>query len=99
MGCKLALDMEMLHTLKWGNSEIDKVSQLEGNGSLPGIGIALLSRLSSLQTVANQLHLLLASLMMSGPNTWLSPVLDQLRGVRHLRPYRASKGAICRLAW
>ena len=29
---------------------------------------------------------------------WLSPVSDQFSGVRHLLPYRASKGAICKLA-
>jgi hypothetical protein len=51
--------METLHTLKWGNPEIDKISHLKSNRSSSGICVALLSRLSGLQTVTDQLHLLL----------------------------------------
>jgi hypothetical protein len=48
----------MLHALEWGHSKIDKISNLEGKGSPSRIGITLLSRLSGLQMVSDQLHLL-----------------------------------------
>jgi hypothetical protein len=57
--CKLSLDMETLHTFKWGHPEVDKISHLEGKRSSTRIRITLLSGLCGLQMVADQLHLFL----------------------------------------
>jgi hypothetical protein len=52
-GCKLALDMETLHTLERCNLEIDKISCVESNRPSLGVSIALLSRSGCLQTVTD----------------------------------------------
>jgi hypothetical protein len=57
-GVKLTLDMEMLHALEWGHSEIDKVSHIKSDRPTLGISIALLSGLGCLQTVTDKLNLL-----------------------------------------
>jgi hypothetical protein len=51
--------MEALHTLERCDSKVDKISHIEGNRSPLGVGITLLSRLDCLQTVADELDLLL----------------------------------------
>jgi hypothetical protein len=50
--------MEMLHTLEWCDSKIDKISYVESDRPSPGIIIAFLSRLGCLQMVADKLDLL-----------------------------------------
>jgi hypothetical protein len=54
--------MEALHTLERCHSKVDKVSHVEGNRSSLGIGITLLSRLGCLQTIPDELDLLLGLL-------------------------------------
>jgi hypothetical protein len=50
--------METLHTLKWCDSKVDKISCIESDKPPPGISIFFLPRLSCLQTVADELDLL-----------------------------------------
>jgi hypothetical protein len=54
--------MEALHTLEWCHSKIDKISHIEGNGSSLRVGITFLSGLGCLQTIPNELDLLLGFL-------------------------------------
>jgi hypothetical protein len=58
LGCKLTLDMEMLHALEWGHSEIDKISHTKIDRPPLGICITLLAGLGYLQTVTDKLNLL-----------------------------------------
>jgi hypothetical protein len=54
--------MEALHTLEWCYSKVDKISHVEGNRSSFGVGITFLPRLGCLQTILNELDLLLGFL-------------------------------------
>jgi hypothetical protein len=54
--------MEALHTLEWCYSKVDKISHVEGNRSSLGVGITFLPRLGCLQTIPNELDLLLGFL-------------------------------------
>jgi hypothetical protein len=54
--------MEVLHTLEWCHSKVDKVSHVEGNWSSLGIGITLLPRLGRFEAVSNELDLFLGFL-------------------------------------
>ena len=49
--------METLHSLKGCHSEIHKISDVKGEVSALGIGITLLTGLSSFETLANKLDL------------------------------------------
>src|SRR4051812_22546198 len=49
--------MESLHSLQWGDSEIHKISNCKSHLSTLGVGITLLTRLSGLETLTNQLDL------------------------------------------
>ena len=50
--------MEILHPFEWSYSEIDKISDLEGNVVALGIGVALLRRLGGFEMFADKLDLL-----------------------------------------
>src|ERR1041385_6481694 len=50
--------MESLHSFQWGDSEIHKISNFKSHLSTLGVGITLLTRLSRLETLTNQLDLL-----------------------------------------
>ena len=70
--------MELLHSLQWGDSEIHKVSNYKSHLSTLGVGIALLTILSGLETLMNQLEQLFSLLQNIGsenlPFTGLRPV-------------------------
>jgi hypothetical protein len=50
--------MEALHSLEWGDTKIGKISNIKNQLTTLRICIALLMRLSGLQTVTNELYLL-----------------------------------------
>jgi hypothetical protein len=54
--------MEVLHTLEWCHSKVDKVSHVEGNRSSLGVGVTLLPRLGCLEVVVDKLDLFLGLL-------------------------------------
>jgi hypothetical protein len=54
--------MEVLHTLEWCHSKVDKISHIEGNRSSLRVGITFLPGLGCLQTIPNELDLLLGLL-------------------------------------
>jgi hypothetical protein len=59
--------MEALHTLERCHSKIDEISHVEGNRPPLRVSIALLSGLGCLQTIPNELDLLLGLLDNIGP--------------------------------
>ena len=61
------------------------------------IRITLLLGLGYLEPIAN-FTFCSDSLIKSGPNNWWSPTSSHDNGVLHLLPYKASKGAIFKLA-
>src|ERR1041385_1360956 len=70
--------MESLHSLQWGDSEIQENSNCKSHLSTLGVGITLLTRLSGLETLTNQLELLFGLLQNIGsedfPFSGLRPV-------------------------
>jgi hypothetical protein len=50
--------MEALHSLEWGDMKISKISNIKNQLTTLRISVALLTRLSGLQTVTNELNLL-----------------------------------------
>ena len=49
--------MKTLHSLEWGHSEIDIISDTEGDIATLGISVALLTGLGSFETLADKLNL------------------------------------------
>jgi hypothetical protein len=91
--------MEALHTLERCHSKVDEVSHVEGNRSSLGIGITLLSRLGCLQTIPNELDLLLSLLNdVRAKDLAFSRFRPVERGTA-LASVESFKGAICKLAW
>ena len=56
---KFPSNMESLHSLERGHTEVHEVSFGEGHLSALGVGVALLTGLGRLETIMNQLNLLL----------------------------------------
>jgi hypothetical protein len=54
--------METLHTFEWCHSKVDKISHVEGNWSSLRVSITFLPGLGCLQTIPNELDLLLGLL-------------------------------------
>src|SRR4051794_8391 len=51
------MNMETLHSLQRSHLEVDKITRLESQLSTLAVRMALLARLSGLQTVTDQVHL------------------------------------------
>jgi hypothetical protein len=69
----------------------------------PKVGVVyphgFLPSLSFFQVVSYLLNFFSVSLTWLGLKSHRSPGLDQIKGVRHRRPYSASNGAILILSW
>ena len=58
--------MESLHSLQWGDSEVYEISNCKSHLPTLGVGITLLTGLSGLETLMNQLDLLFSLLQNIG---------------------------------
>ena len=58
--------MESLHSLQWGDSEVYEISNCKSHLSTLGVGITLLTRLSGLEMLTNQLNLIFGLLQNIG---------------------------------
>jgi hypothetical protein len=54
---KLPFDVKSLHSLEWSDAKIGMISNLEGQFTSLGISITLLTGLSGLEAIADQLNL------------------------------------------
>src|SRR3954470_6494905 len=83
---QLSFDTEALGSLQRSNPKVGLLVQVVAFFPMMTIIVAFLTRLSGFQLITNNANLIFCSLIISGPKNCLSPVSDQLRGVRHRRP-------------
>src|ERR1041385_3603211 len=83
--------MESLHSLQWGDSEIHKISNCKGHLSTLRVGITLLTRLSGLEMLTNQLDLLFGLLQNIGSEIFPFSGLRPVQGCATLPPIQSFK--------